>query len=129
VNLCSLRLWRNVFSCKEVHGSGDLEETYCDKVAKWKAASFRFPVIRCPSLCCACYCRNWPCVTALSTVPFWADFRKACRVVIRVACYSNMLALISIAFSYTILWPKWHRFQAWHGIVLTPFTGYFELCI
>lgn len=35
VNLCSVRLWRNVFSCKEVHGSRDLEETSCwDKVAK-----------------------------------------------------------------------------------------------
>jgi len=52
VNLCSVRLWRNVFSCKELHGSGDLEETSCwDKVAKWGAAPSRFPVIRSPSTC------------------------------------------------------------------------------
>jgi hypothetical protein len=52
VKLCSVRLWRNVFSCKEVHGSRDLEETSCwDKVAKWGAAPSQFPVIRCLSTC------------------------------------------------------------------------------
>lgn len=55
VNLCSVRLWRNVFSCKEVHGSGDLEETSCwDKVGKWEQPLLGFQSFVVPQLAARC---------------------------------------------------------------------------